>query len=53
MTLIERCERALARLTWRLYRRAAESCGEDEARGMVGDISRDLMERYPEGEEER
>lgn len=52
MTILERRERALARLTWRLYRSAAESCGEDEARGMLGDVSRDLMERYPEREEE-
>ena len=53
MTLTERCERALARAAWRIYRKAAESCGEDEARGMVGDVTRELMERYPEGEEER
>ena len=48
MGILERIERAVARVTWRLYDEAVAEYGERKADEMVGPNSRWLMDRYPD-----
>ena len=48
MRIMEFFERWLARTALRLRDRAARECGESEADAMVGPITRDYMEKYPD-----
>lgn len=48
MRITERIERWFARTAWRLYERAVAEHGEAEADAMVGPITREYMDKYPD-----
>ena len=48
MGVMERFERWFARMAWRLRDMASRECGEAEADAMVGPITREYMEKYPD-----
>lgn len=48
MDAMERVERLLARIAWKLRDKAARELGEDEAEAMIGEKTREYMERYPD-----
>lgn len=48
MDVIERMERLLSRIAWRLRNKAIRELGEAEAEAMIGERTRDYMESYPD-----